>query len=74
MLIITRRVGEALNIGPNISIMIKEVQGKQVKIAISAPRSVAISRAELELQLTTVHVGGESSDEGEVGIGGGDAG
>ena len=74
MLIITRRVGEVLNIGPNITVMIKEVQGKQVKIAISAPRSVAISRAELELELTTITVGGESPNEGEDGIGGGNAG
>ena len=47
MLVIARRVGEALYIGPDIVLVIREVQGKQVRIGIEAPSSVAVARAEL---------------------------
>ena len=47
MLVIARRVGEALYIGPDIMLVVREVQGKQVRIGIEAPSSVAVARAEL---------------------------
>ncbi|MBN1826836.1 MAG: carbon storage regulator [Candidatus Eisenbacteria bacterium] len=47
MLVIARRVGESLRIGPDIVLVIREVQGKQVRIAIEAPQSVAVARGEL---------------------------
>jgi len=47
MLVIARRVGEALYIGPDVMLVIREVQGKQVRIGIEAPPSVAVARAEL---------------------------
>lgn len=45
MLALTRKPGEAILIGENIAVYIKEIKGKQVKLAIEAPRDVAISRA-----------------------------
>lgn len=48
MLVIARRRGEALRIGEDITIVVREIRGKQVKLTISAPPSVAIARAELD--------------------------
>jgi carbon storage regulator len=48
MLSLTRKPGEAILIGDNVVVYIKEIKGKQVKLAIEAPRDVAISRAKDE--------------------------
>jgi carbon storage regulator len=47
MLILTRRVGEALKIGDNVDITILGVKGNQVRIGISAPKDVAVHREEI---------------------------
>lgn len=47
MLVLTRKVGEALQIGENIRITVIEVDGANVKLGINAPRSVAIHREEV---------------------------
>ena len=47
MLILTRRIGEAVQIGEGISVLILGMQGNQVKIGIEAPEDVAILRQEL---------------------------
>ena len=44
MLSLTRKPGEAILIGKNVVIYIKGIKGKQVKLAIEAPRDVEISR------------------------------
>ena len=47
MLILTRRVGETLMIGDQVTVTVLAVQGRQVKVGISAPRSVAVHRKEV---------------------------
>ena len=47
MLVLSRKVGETIWIGENVEIIISEVKGEQVKIAINAPRSIDIIRGEL---------------------------
>ena len=47
MLILTRRVGEALNLGEGITVTVLGVRGNQVRIGIDAPKSVAIQREEI---------------------------
>lgn len=51
MLALTRRKDEAIIINNNIEIKILEVKGDQVKIGISAPKSVPIYRKEIYLQI-----------------------
>lgn len=46
MLILTRRPGEAILIGDNIEILVKEVGRNHVRLGINAPRSVTIRRLE----------------------------
>ena len=47
MLILTRRVGEAMKLGEDITVTVLGVRGNQVRIGIDAPKSVAIQREEI---------------------------
>ena len=47
MLVLTRRLGEAITIGDNIKIILVDIDGKQVKLGIEAPREIEIYREEL---------------------------
>ncbi len=47
MLILTRRGGEAINIGGDVEITILEVSGDHVRLGIQAPRNVVVLRKEL---------------------------
>lgn len=47
MLILTRRIGEVLRIGDDVSITILGVKGNQVRIGIDAPKDVAVHREEI---------------------------
>jgi carbon storage regulator len=51
MLVLTRRVGEIIRIGDDISISILEIQRGQVRIAIDAPRQVPVHREEVYRQV-----------------------
>lgn len=47
MLILTRRVGETLVIGNEITVTVLSVKGNQVRIGINAPKTVSIHREEI---------------------------
>lgn len=47
MLVLSRRAGESVVIGDDVTISILEVRGDVVRVGIDAPRSVAVHRAEL---------------------------
>lgn len=47
MLILTRRVGEAVKIGESVTITVLGVKGNQVRIGVDAPRDVAVHREEI---------------------------
>ncbi|MCX7772883.1 MAG: carbon storage regulator CsrA [Clostridia bacterium] len=47
MLVLTRKKGQALMIGNDIELSIIDIQGDQVRIGISAPKSVTIHRKEV---------------------------
>lgn len=47
MLVLSRRVGESIAVGHDITITVLEVRGDVVRIGIEAPRSVTVHRAEL---------------------------
>lgn len=51
MLALSRKAGESIMIGNDIEITILEIKGEQIKIGISAPKSVPIYRKELYLQI-----------------------
>ena len=47
MLILTRRVGESLMIGDDVTITVLGVKGNQVRIGVDAPKEVAVHREEI---------------------------
>ncbi len=47
MLILTRRIGETLNIGDEIQITVLGVKGNQVRLGINAPKDVPVHREEI---------------------------
>lgn len=51
MLVLSRRVGESVVIGDDITITVLEVRGDVVRVGIDAPRSVRVNRAELLQQV-----------------------
>ncbi|MEE9346273.1 MAG: carbon storage regulator CsrA [Methylococcales bacterium] len=47
MLILTRRIGETLMVGDNVTITVLAVKGNQVRIGVKAPTEVAVHREEI---------------------------
>ena len=47
MLILTRRVGESVMIGDDVSITVLRVKGNQVRLGVNAPKSVSVQREEI---------------------------
>ena len=47
MLILTRRIGETVMIGNDITVTILDVKGNHVRVGFNAPKTVAVHRAEI---------------------------
>jgi len=47
MLILTRRVGETVMIGNDVTVTVLGVKGNQVRVGVNAPRDVAVHREEI---------------------------
>ena len=47
MLILTRRVGESILIGDDVTITVLGVKGNQIRIGIAAPKDMAVHREEI---------------------------
>ncbi len=47
MLILTRRVGETLMIGDEVTVTVLGVKGNQIRVGVNAPKDVAVHREEI---------------------------
>jgi carbon storage regulator len=59
MLVLTRRPGQSIRIGEDVEITVVEVRGDQVRLAIAAPREVAVLRLEAAAASPDGAAGGE---------------
>jgi carbon storage regulator len=47
VLILTRRVGEAVMIGDDVTVTVLRVKGNQVRLGVDAPKTVSVQREEI---------------------------
>ena len=68
MLILTRRVGETLVIGDDVTVTVLGIKGNQVRIGVNAPKDVSVHREEIYDRIQREKGGAaaakESGDEG----------
>lgn len=66
LLALSRKVNESIMIGNDVEITILEVKGDQVKLGISAPKSIPIYRKEIYLQIQEENKEAVTSDNSNV--------
>lgn len=62
MLILTRRTGETIVIGDNVTVTVLGVKGNQVRLGINAPREVSVHREEIYERIRKEQLGSGESD------------
>ncbi len=63
MLILTRRVGETLMVGDEVTVTVLGVKGNQVRIGVNAPKDVSVHREEIYQRIQKEKTDAQQSDE-----------
>jgi carbon storage regulator len=61
MLILTRRIGETVVIGDDVTVTVLGVKGSQARLGVNAPKEVAVHREEIYERIKREQVTGEVS-------------
>jgi carbon storage regulator len=70
MLILTRRVGETVMIGNEVTVTVLGVKGNQVRLGINAPKDVAVHREEIFERIKAERTDGDGESAGASSNGG----
>ncbi|NMH59592.1 carbon storage regulator CsrA [Alteromonas ponticola] len=65
MLILTRRVGETLMVGDDVTVTVLGVKGNQVRIGVNAPKEVSVHREEIYMRIQAEKSGQPSNSDSE---------
>lgn len=68
MLVLSRRIGESINIGDDVTVTILDVRDNQVRVGIAAPRDVPVHREEVFYRIKADILEGKI-EEGALGAG-----
>ncbi|ARS53313.1 carbon storage regulator CsrA [Kushneria konosiri] len=63
MLILTRRVGETLMVGDEITVTVLGVKGNQVRLGVNAPKNVSVHREEIYQRIQQEKDGSDSEND-----------
>ena len=67
MLILTRRVGETVVIGDDVTVTVLGVRGNQVRLGVNAPKDIAVHREEIYQRIQNEKDSSNSAETAENG-------